>query len=353
MRNRQFIILGSGIGLLCVVGLWHLITGWGLVTVHVRNADLSKVIASIERQSGVKIVTNVDASTPVAMDVDRVPAAQAVTVLANRIDGNWRIVYVLASSLTASRPALDALQAGERRPKDWKSFSSRGRQGFFPGQSETVVDPRETQWKISVMPDMKVQAFLDQFSQKTGLTTYVPEGWNPEVTKTIKNGQARITIPALAKSVGGISQEIFFVTKSNRNQDRGRTTAASPQDSGGDTGSGRSASTRPETNPEWAKERIEVQIALLPASEQDAARKEQEQMQKTSLELRDLPADQRQVKLAQMMSDPANQAQADERAASAQDRQSSSRSPEQRANRYRAYVENKQAAQAAAPQAKP
>ena len=333
-----------------MVLLWNLISGWGLVTVHVRKVPLAKVIASIEHQSGAKIGTNADMASPVSMDVDKVPAALAVSVLADRIEGNWRLVYVLASSRAEILPAIDSLKAGERRPKDWKTFSAGGRSGFFPGLSDIVPDPRESLWKISDMPDKKIQAFLDQFSQKTGITAYVPEAWNPEVPKAPMNGKARSAIPALAKSVGGASEELFFISKSNRNQDSERTAGGPPPDFGGDpTGSARFASGRPEPNPEWAKERLESQIALLPASEQDAARKEAEQMQKTFAELRGLPADQRQAKMEQIMNDPANQALM----AAAQDRQNSSRSTDQLASRYRAYVERKQAAKAAANQAKP
>ena len=100
-----------------------------------------------------------------------------------------------------------------------------------------------------------------------------------------------------------------------------------------------------EGNPEWAKERMEAQIAMLPKSEQDAARLEQERMQKARQELRDLPADQRQAKMEQLMNDPAAQ----DRAAAAQARQEAKRSPEQRANRYRSYVERKQAGTAPSP----
>jgi len=337
MKSRRIVILGSVVGLFCVVFLWNLISGWGLVTVHVRNVPLAKVIASIERQSGAKLLTNADAATPVSMDVDRVTTAVAVNVLSNRIEGNWRLVYVLASSRAAITPAVAALKAGERRPKDWKTFSSRGRQDFPGGPGDFVPDPREIQWNISDMTDKKIQAFLDQFSQKTGVSSLIPEGWNPEVPGTPKNGKARATIPALAKSVGGSAEEFFFITKSNRGQDGERMAGGPPPDSAG----GRP--DRPETNPEWAKERLEAQIAQLPAGEQDAARKEQEQMQKTFQELRGLPADQRQAKLEQIMNDPAVQ----DRIAAAQDRRDSGRSPDQRANRYRNYVARKQASQAA------
>ena len=336
MNNRRTVILVSLAGLFGMVFVWNFISGWGLVTVHSRSVPLAKVMASIQRQCGAKLATNADAATPVSMDVDRVPAAEAVSVLSTRIDGSWRLIYVLASTSAAIAPALDSIKAGDRRPKDWKSFSVRGRFGFFSSQSDVVSDPREIKWNISDMPDKKIQAFLDQFTQKTGVSALIPSDWNPEVTGVLKNGKVRDAIPALAKSVRGSSAEIFFIAKSNRSQNGGRPADDQPP---GEFG-GRSADS--EINPDWAKERSEAQIALLPPGEQDAARREQEQMRKTFQELRDLPDDQRQAKLAQIMDDPAVQ----DRMAAAQDRSNSKRSPEQRADRARNYIAIKQAAQA-------
>ena len=206
------VILGSLVALLGMVFIWNLISGWGLVTVHVRKVPLSKVIASIERQSGAEISTNVDATTLVSMDVDRVPPTTAVDVLSTRIEGNWRLVYVLASSRSAIAPAISAIKAGERRPKDWKTFSAHGRPGFFAGADDTVPDPREIGCKLSAMADKKLQSYLDQFSQKTGVNALVPEAWNPEVARTPKSGKAHAIIPALAKYAGGSSMVVFVIS---------------------------------------------------------------------------------------------------------------------------------------------
>jgi hypothetical protein len=362
MNNRRMLVLVSVAAILCLVAVWNIISGWGLVTVHVREVPLPKVIASIQSQSGAVIETNADAALTVSMDVDRVTPAEAVAVLSDRIDANWRIIYVLAQNAPAIAPAIEALKAGERRPKDWKTFSAGGRQGFMNAASEVIPDPRDIQWNISPMDEKKLQSFLDQFSQKTGVTALVPEAWNPDILKTPKNGKARSAVPALAKAAGGSSKELFFISKGGGRPQDGERTAGDqpPGDFGGDAGGGPprrgapadgnadAGKTRSEANTEWAKERLEAQIALLPKSEQAAARADQEMMQKTFQELRNLPPDQRQAKMEQVMNDPAVQ----DRMAAAQERRESSRSPEQRANRYRGYVERKQAAKSGV-QAKP
>jgi len=357
MNNRRLLVLASVAALLFVVAVWRVIAGWGLVTVHVREVPLPKVISSIERQGGIVIQTSADPAINVSMDVDKVTPVEAVATLAERIEGNWRVVYLLASTPSAIAPAIEAMKGGERRPQDWKTFSAGGRGSFLAGESDFIPDPRNTKWNVSAMGDKKLQSFLDQFSQKTGVSALVPEAWNPDLKKLPKSGKAGSAIPDLAKLAGGTSKELFFINKFNRPQDGERAAGGGPPpgDFGGEASAGPSgrrnnadAPSRSEPNPEWAKERLEAQIALLPKSEQAAARAEQEAIQKTFEEVRKLPADQRQARMEQIMNDPAAQ----DRMAAAQERRDSKRSPEQRANRYRAYVQRKQIAKTGTP-AKP
>ena len=56
-------------------------SNWGLITVKVTDAPLSKVIRSIEWQGWVKIYTNLPPDTQVSMFVDHVPLAEAMETL--------------------------------------------------------------------------------------------------------------------------------------------------------------------------------------------------------------------------------------------------------------------------------
>lgn len=60
---------------------------WGLITVKVHDAPLSKVIKSIEWQGWVKIYTNLPPDTKVSMYVDHVPLAEAMETLAANVSG--------------------------------------------------------------------------------------------------------------------------------------------------------------------------------------------------------------------------------------------------------------------------
>jgi len=64
----------------------HIYWNWGLITVKVTNAPLSKVLKSIEWQGWVKIYTNFPPDSKVTMYVDHVPLAEAMETLAANID---------------------------------------------------------------------------------------------------------------------------------------------------------------------------------------------------------------------------------------------------------------------------
>jgi len=65
---------------------YYLYNNWGLVTVKVTDAPLSKVISSIEWQSWTKIYTNLSPDTKVTLYVDHVPLAEAMETLAANVD---------------------------------------------------------------------------------------------------------------------------------------------------------------------------------------------------------------------------------------------------------------------------
>ncbi len=66
--------------------VYYFYTNWGLVTVKVNDAPLSKVIRSIEWQGWVKIYTNLPPDSKVTMYVDHVPLAEAMESLAANVD---------------------------------------------------------------------------------------------------------------------------------------------------------------------------------------------------------------------------------------------------------------------------
>jgi len=90
-------------------------------------------------------------------------------------------------------------------------------------------------------------------------------------------------------------------------------------------------------NPEWIAQRTEAMIAQLPPAEQPAAKADFDAMRKVWEEVRALPEDQRREKMADIFSRPEVQDRLAEREAARDAR----RSPEQREQRMKKYVERK------------
>ena len=95
--RRQWILFGGAL-LLAILLIARWIADWGLVTIHVKEAPLGKIIASIARQGHVRFESSLDPATPVSLDVDKVTPVQAIDLLTARTEASWRIVYLAAPS---------------------------------------------------------------------------------------------------------------------------------------------------------------------------------------------------------------------------------------------------------------
>lgn len=347
--NRFKLLLGVA-AVLFVLLVWHVISGWGLVTIHVADEPLSKVIRSIESQGGIKIVTNADLTAPVSMDVDRVPPVEAVDTLAAWFDGNWSVSYAAGPTRPDVIAAVSALQEGGRRDggdSDFARFGGGGFGGGGPGGwgagGDMVIDARTVAWKVSPSDKPELQAYLNQLAQKTGVSVIVPQTWNPSVSKPPKGGEAGSAVRSLVKSASGEFEEVFVLRVQT-----GQVADSGPDGDGGnrgprtDGGFGGPGGGRRDFNPEWAREREEARLALLPAAEREQVRKERDEMRATFEKIRALPEAERRVAFEKLMEDPVMQERMQQRMMS----RDAQRSPEKRAERFRQYIERKQEAKA-------
>jgi hypothetical protein len=338
--NRFKLMLGAAVVLVALF-VWNWISGWGLVTVHAYSQPLAKVVSSIERQGGIRIVTNAPTDAVVSMDVERVPAVEAVDMLAARMDGNWSIGYVAGPTKVDVSAAIDSLAAGGRN-NDFRSFRSRG--GGFDGMADIPIDSRLVAWKVSPSENMQLQSYLDQLSQKTGLMVMVPQAWNPDLPKPPSDAKAGSALRAMVGAVKGKSEEVFVIRVSNFNPTAGQTDNAPRTDGGfgggqrdGNAGGGQRGGGG-QSPPEWAEERALARIAVLPAAEREQAKKDYEEMRTTMEKMRALPEAERRTAMEQFFNNPVVQERMAERSA-ARDEKSG---PERRADRSRRYIERKQ-----------
>ena len=302
MNINRTALLWSLLALLLVWGAWHLYAGWGLVTLNVDNAPLSRVLSEIRKQGGIEVVSSLDPTTKVSLQVKRVPPVEALDVLAVRTDASWRLAYLGAPAKTALDEALTNFAAGREMP-EWTSHGAGGLSLVEPESGE-ALDLRRVQWTPAgggKLPDV-----LQEAAEKTGVLFAAPSSWTPDVEAPAA-GPVASAAPALFRQAGGVSREVFLLRgrggsgEDDGPADRrggwiGATAGASGERGGG--------WMRAMGDPERVAARVEAQIALLPAAEQPKARENFQMMREFWQSVRDLPEEERRAKAREFFSRP-------------------------------------------------
>lgn len=317
----------------------------GLITLDFKDAPVSKVIASIERQGHVRIRTNVPPETPVTIQMKRVPLMEALETLSVRVEGDLRVLFAGAATKAQAAAGLEELASG-KRPSEWAVawFPSPGMLG-----GDTLADPQ----RLAVMPEVTekndLQSALKQVAMKSGIMTAVPQDWNPEARMPKATASAASIVKQLIQSSGGSVQEGYLLLAHEDRSERPRRTGETQgEDRGGPPGGGERWG-RAAMNPGWMAQRAEAEIATLPPEERKAAKADFDEARKIFEEIRTLPEDQRRGKLEEMMSRPAVQDKMADRQAARDARQS----PMQREQRMKSYIARKQQMLANPPAPKP
>lgn len=346
-------VLGGILLLLLGLFLWNWIAGWGLVTIRAYDDTFASIQRSIERQGGIKIVSNVPPDTRLGMEVEKVSAAEAVEVLAARVDGRWSVTYVSGPSKPEIADGIQVVVAGDSND-DFRILRARG--GWMPA-FDAVPDVRKIRWEVSAMEEATLGAYLNQLVQKTGASVVMPTSWNPAMPTPPKGGEAGSSVRSMVQAAGGRVEEVFSISaRADGDGNRGEwggdgewswAGGGGRQGSQNATGeqrqrevpAGAGAADGRRPNPEWARERMVAQIEQLPLGEREVARKDYEEMQTFMEEVRQMNSDQRQAAIEQRMNDPAAQ----ERMLERELRRDLNRGPDRRAARYRNYISRKEA----------
>lgn len=277
---------------------------WGLVTIHVQDAPLGQVIASISRQGHVRVETSLDPGKRVGLDVELVTPATALDILSSRIGENWRVIYLAAPSRDAVENAVASLRS-KRKLEDWVMR-------FYPMPSVAgggaTIDPRGIVLKLEG-PDTRLPGLLDQASQKTGVMTLIPVDWTPEIAPLPKEGRTgRVIAGAVEGAHGKLAEVLFLSDEGGRwrggrdgNRPEGGGPPPPPREGGGDPFAGLNAGRM---KPEWREERVAAQIAQLPPAQREEAKRDVDQMRQFFQQLRDLPPEERRTKWEELMSNP-------------------------------------------------
>jgi hypothetical protein len=336
--DRRLPLLGLLALLATAWGAWQIYAGWGLVTLDVRNQPVSKVLASIARQGGIEIASNLDPSTPVSLKVKRVPPVEALDIVAVRTDASWRLAYLGAPDEKSIDAALAAFRSGSEA-EGWSSYGGGGFTVIEP-QSGAALDLRRVKWTPRASGNL--HDLLEDAAQKTGVLLAASAEWNPS-TAPPGAGTISETVVQLFGQAGGVSHEIFLLRARPRGEDddTGRGRGGPWIGRSSDTNEGNGGGWRRAAGDQQATaERVEAQIALLPESERAKARENFKTMRDFWQSVRELPEEQRRAKAQEFFSRPEVIEDMETRRLA----RWAKMTPEQRIDRNRSYWERKNAA---------
>jgi len=312
-----------------------------LITLNFKNAPLSEVIKSIEHQGHTSIFTNIAPDTRVTIQMKRVPLMEALETLSVRIDGNLQTVAAVAPTSTTAAKVFEDLKTG-KHPDGWAV-------SWYPimdlGFNATPYDPRFISIRLESSEKNDLQTVLKQIAQKSGLMTAVPKDWKKPIPKLPeKSDNALAILKQITRSSGSQMQVAFLIVGWNENQS-GRGDEDRPWQQNSSQNSSRH-NNMADRNPEWFAQRAEAAIAQLPREDRAAAKAEFDKMKKIWDEVRAVPSDQRREKMAEIFARPYVQ----EIMAAREAARDARRTPEQREQRMKNYVERKKQAKAPSPQ---
>ena len=307
-------LLAALVGAVALWGLWHIYSGWGLVSLDFTEAPVGKVLSAISRQGGIEIASDLDPSTPVSIQVKRVSPLEALDIVAVRTESSWRLAYLGAQNDAAIETALAAFRA-KQQADGWTTHSAGGFNTVQP-RSGAPLDLRKVEWQPQSGGELS--ALLTQAAEETGVTLAAPADWTAPVDKP-EGGIIAKAAPALFRAAGGVSREVFLLRGPDPGEEpaedgegwRGRRTwigSSSRDAQGARDGRGRGFG-----DPERAAKRAEAQIKLLPPEEQKKASEDVSMMREFWQSVRDLPEEQRRAKAQEFFNRPEVQERMEDR----------------------------------------
>lgn len=332
--NPRIALVSIAAAILVLWGAWRLYSDWGLVSLDFQNAPIGDVLASIHRQGGLDIASNLPPETRVTIKLRRVQPLEALDTVAVRTDSIWRLAYLGAPDATAIDVALENFRAG-RDDAGWLSHGVPSF-GMVEARSGNPLDLRLAEWKPE--GGGALHALLQSAAQATGVYLAAPSAWEPQVPAP-RGGKMSVAAAEVFRRAGGVSREVFLLRGSRRAEGAG-TAQGERRGLEAWIGSARptgEASRRGFFDPEHAADRAEAQIKLLPPAEQKQARADLAMMRDFWQSVRGLPEEERRAKMREFFSRPEMQDRMEERRLSREAKMT----PEQRLARSQNYWNRK------------
>jgi hypothetical protein len=306
------IILITILSLIVLFNIYYFIfSGWGLVTIHVHEVPIDKVVKSIERQGWVKILSNVDPSTNVTMDVDQVPVCEALETLTQcgtndkgqPVRCQWKLTWFAGPSRADVSQGMDIFTSGgDFRQNHWHRYGSNTMTQAIFNDDDPVPDPTAQTWNVT---DSKtdLKGYLEATVQASDVQVYAPDDWNPPLSSPGVYASYSVSsgVSGLIKHAGGTYQVLYTLAGPRRRPqgtNDGPPPGPRPENGGGDW-AGRNDPTLL-----WA--RLTNLAKGLPTAEARTNALNRIQEEQTFMQsIQNLPEDQKRQQMMQHMADNA------------------------------------------------
>ena len=330
--TTKFKWLLSALALLGVANLiYHIIGGWGTISVNFHNAPAKRVFAELGKQAGTAFITNLDPETPVSLTLKRASLQEAIDSLAISTETRPGLFYIVAPNKQQLAQGKAALIAGRRDSTGWQWHSHPLPMALQMVTDSLPYDSSRQQWLPAEAPaNNELNTILDSFSLYTDCSFINPETWNPTLKQIPANGGVESAVKKVSSLAGGKIEKVFYFRGQQRNFAQA---PANNQPAGDGERRPRGEFNRGDNQFQMEGAWLDARIAQLPANVQPEAKQAVALMQ----ELRQLPPDQRRTRMEQLMNDPVMQEKREER----QLERDAKTPAEKRAARYSRYVASK------------
>jgi hypothetical protein len=340
MPINKFTVAGALIAVLLVANIInYFCSGWGLITVKVKDAPLGQVIKSIERQGWVTIYSNLDPQSKVSMYCDHVPLPEAMETLAVNVEepppadagGNsggggfggrrggggggggaqWNLAFFVAPTSDQVKAEIRAFTEGADRNDDTlQSYNFPTPLNMISDESTAVADPRLQTWPgvktapapppnadgtpatgpdgqplQAEAPPTTVQGYLRSFAEGAAIWIIAPASWDsPVATPPPPDSSISAAIHHFISGAHGSVTEAIILR--GREQ---RTASGDRPRGGGFRGAGLDLG--------MMEERVDNAINGLPQDQQPAARAKLADEKQTQKEMATLPFEERRQRM--------------------------------------------------------
>jgi uncharacterized membrane protein YgcG len=319
-------------------------SGWGLITVKVKDAPLGQVIKSIERQGWVTIYSNIDPQSKVTMYCDHVPLPEAMETLSVNVEeppaadagngnGNggggrggrggglgggggaqWHLAFFVAPTSDQVKAEVRSFTDGADRDDDsLRSYSFPTPLNMISDESTPVADPRLQTWpgvKLAPAPPPNadgtpatgpdgqplqaeaapttVQGYLRSFAEGADVWIIAPTAWDsPVATAPPPDSSIAAAIRHFVSRANGSVTEAIIL------RGREQRLAGGDRPRGGGGGGFRGGGL----DLDMMENRVDNAINGLPKEMQPAARAKLADEKQTQKEMATLPFEERRQKM--------------------------------------------------------